>query len=181
MLSTGASGAGIVLGGGSYPAYALATAIAEASAGNAFVGWTGDASGTSPSVNVVMNANKSVVAHFTPLLTQSIEYTPPGNVTIRTPPFIVTVTSTSGLPVSLVLNSGPATLSGDTVTSTGTPGEVSVTATQPGNGVYLAALPVVITFAIGPPLPGVIMADDAAATKRSDRVTRATSFTSSSH
>jgi uncharacterized repeat protein (TIGR02543 family) len=181
MLSTGASGAGTVFGGGSYPVNALATAIATASAGNTFVGWTGDASGTSPLVNLLMTSNKSVVAHFTPLLTQSIVYTPPSNVTVRTPPFAVTVTSTSGLPVTLVLDSGPATLSNNTITSTGSPGEVSVTATQPGNGVYLAALPVVITFAIGPPLPGVIMADDAASTKRSDRVTRATSFTSSSH
>jgi uncharacterized repeat protein (TIGR02543 family) len=181
ILSTGSSGAGTVAGGGSYPPNAVATATATASPGNVFVGWTGDATGASASVTVLMDSSKSVLAHFTPLLTQSIEYTPPGGVTVRTPPFTVTVTSTSGLPVSLVLDSGPATLAGNVITPIGSPGQVSVTATQPGNAEYFPAAPVVITFAIGPPTPGVIMADDSAATKRSDRVTRATSFTSSSH
>ena len=80
--------------------------------------------------------------------------------------------------MSLALDSGPATFAGNVVTPSGATGEVTITATQPGNAQYLPAQPVVITFAIGPPPPGVILGDDSAATKRSDKDTRATSFTS---
>jgi uncharacterized repeat protein (TIGR02543 family) len=169
-----------VNGGGIYPANSLATVTATANAGNTFTGWTGDASGTNPRTTVIMNVSRSVVAHFSALIAQTIVYSPPGAVTVRTPPFPVVVSSTSGLPVTLILDSGPATLVGTVITPTGPTGEVTVTATQPGNGVYLAAPPVVISFAIGPPLPGVVMSEDSAATKRSDRMTRVTSFISSS-
>jgi hypothetical protein len=125
-----------------------------------------------------MSSNVSLVAHFSQLLTQTISYVPPGSVSTRSPAFALSVTSTSGLPVLLVLNSGPATLASNVITPSGTQGQVVLTATQPGNSQYLAAQPVVITFAIGPPPPGVLLSDDSAATKRSDKATRVTSFTS---
>jgi hypothetical protein len=51
------------------------------------------------------------------------------------PPFNVTATASSGLPVSFQIQSGPATLSGNTVTITGG-GNVVVVATQAGDGNY---------------------------------------------
>jgi hypothetical protein len=66
------------------------------------------------------------------------------------------------------------------VTPTGAQGEVAITATQPGNAQYLPAAPVTISFAIGAPPPGAILADDGSATKRSDKATRVTSYTSGS-
>jgi len=53
----------------------------------------------------------------------------------------------SGNPVVFTLNSGPATLLGNTLTFTGA-GTVSVTASQAGNAEYLAADPVTRVFAV---------------------------------
>ena len=63
--------------------------------------------------------------------------------------FTLSPTSTSGLAVTLAVTSGPATLSGDTVTLTGS-GSVTLQATQAGNGSYLAATPVSQTFTVTP-------------------------------
>ena len=177
-LTLAASGGGSVSGGGSYPANAQATAVATADPGNAFSGWTGDEDAASPSLLVLMDANKSLVAHFTALLAQWITFIPPGTVTTRTPPLSLSVSATSGLPVSLVLTSGPATLAGNVVTPTGGQGEVTLTASQGGNGQFLAAQPVVISFPIGPPSPGVLFSDDSSASKKSDKDTKTTSYTS---
>jgi plastocyanin len=177
-LSISTSGAGSVSGGGSYPPNSQAVASAAAGPGSAFTGWTGDVTAASPSISILMSANRSVMAHFSALAPQSISYVPPGAVSTRTPPFALAVAASSGLPVQLALNSGPATLNGDTITPSGTLGEVTLTATQPGNAQYLPAQPVVITFSIGPPPPGVVLKDDSAATKKSDKDTRSTSFTS---
>lgn len=177
-LSVSATSGGSVSGGGSYAPNALAPAAAAADPGNAFTGWTGDASGTTPSVSVLMNSNKSVMAHFAPLLSQTISFVPPRAVSTLSPAFTLSVTASSGLPVSLALDSGPATLSAYRVAPTGASGEVTLTATQPGNAQYLPAQPVVISFDIGLAPPGVLLWDDSAATKRSDRETRTTSLIS---
>ena len=63
-------------------------------------------------------------------------------------PFNLAATSDSGLAVSYAVTSGPATVSGTTVTLTG-PGSVTIQATQAGNGTYAAATPVSQTFAVG--------------------------------
>jgi uncharacterized repeat protein (TIGR02543 family) len=177
-LSVSASGSGSVSGGGSYPPNSQATATASPGTGSAFTGWTGDVTASTPSLSILMSGNRSVMAHFTALLPQSITFVPPGAVTTRTPAFALAVSSSSGLPVSLALDSGPAALAGDTITPSGATGEVTLTATQPGNTQYLPAEPVVITFAVGPPPPGVHLSDDSAATKKSDKDTRATSYMS---
>jgi probable HAF family extracellular repeat protein len=70
------------------------------------------------------------------------------------PPFPVYAASTSGLPVSYSVVSGPATISGNTVTATGV-GTVTVQATQAGNSSYAAALPVTYTFTVGRGAPVV--------------------------
>jgi formylglycine-generating enzyme required for sulfatase activity len=78
-------------------------------------------------------------------------------------PFTVTApTSTSSLPVTLSVKSGPATISGNTVTITGA-GTVMLAANQAGNANYNAASEVTTSFsvsmAISPPitLSGTLM------------------------
>lgn len=56
-------------------------------------------------------------------------------------------TSSAGLPVTVTVTSGPATLTGNTVTITGA-GEVTLTATAAGNEDFSAATPVVRTFTV---------------------------------
>jgi hypothetical protein len=177
-LSLTASAGGTVTGGGSYPANASATASAAPAAGNAFVGWTGDVVSPAQTVTVAMTSNKSLLASFAALLTQTLSATTPTGISTRSPAFTVAAQASSGLPVTLALDSGPATLNGSILTPGTSQGVVTLTATQPGNSEYLPAAPLVITFSIGLPPAGVLLTDDSAATKRSDRVTHTTSYTS---
>lgn len=177
-LSLSASPGGSVYGGGSYPPGSQATAVAAAAPGNAFAGWAGDLVGATPTILVAMNSNKSLIASFVPLLAQTISVVTPSSVSTRTPPFTLSAQSSSGLPVALTLDSGPVTLAANLVTPTGSTGTATLTATQPGNSQYLPAPPVVITFPIGAPPAGVVIADDSSKTKRSDRATWVTSYTS---
>jgi large repetitive protein len=62
-------------------------------------------------------------------------------------PFVLSATATSGLPVSFNVT-GPATLNGNTLTLTGVPGIVTITASQPGNGSFAAATTVSQSFAV---------------------------------
>jgi hypothetical protein len=64
-------------------------------------------------------------------------------------PFNISATASSGLPVSFQVISGPATVSGNSVTMTGT-GTVKIRATQAGNSNYIAAPYVDRTFKITP-------------------------------
>ena len=177
-LSLTASGGGTVTGVGSYPANAAATAVAAPSAGNAFVGWTGDVVSSAQTVTVTMTANRSLMASFTALLAQTLSATTPTGISTRSPAFTVAAQASSGLPVTLALDSGPATLNGSVLTPGASPGVVTLTATQPGNFDYLPAAPLVISFSIGFPPAGVLLTEDSAATKRSDRMTHNTSYTS---
>jgi autotransporter-associated beta strand protein len=61
--------------------------------------------------------------------------------------FALTATASSGLPVSYSVVSGPATVAGSTVTTTGV-GSVVLHAVQAGNANYLAAPPVDVTFSV---------------------------------
>ena len=63
-------------------------------------------------------------------------------------PFLLSATSDSGLPVSLAILSGPATMSRNTVVLTGASGMVTVQASQAGNTTYQAATPVTQSFAV---------------------------------
>jgi hypothetical protein len=69
---------------------------------------------------------------------QTISFGPLANRALGEAPFLVTATASSGLPVSLSILSGPATISNGTVNLTGT-GSVVVDAAQPGNASYNAA------------------------------------------
>jgi sugar lactone lactonase YvrE len=68
-------------------------------------------------------------------------------------PFTLTATASSGLPVAFAIVSGPALLNGATLTLGGTPGDVTVRASQPGNAAYNAAPDVVRTFTVVPTGP----------------------------
>ena len=71
----------------------------------------------------------------------------PKQLTIN-PPYTLEATSTSGLPVSFELISGPATIEGNILTLTGETGKVSLKATQAGNDEWLAAPDVIKTFEV---------------------------------
>ena len=74
-------------------------------------------------------------------------------------PFQLSATSSSGLPVSFRVVSGPATLTGNTVTLTGGTGTVTVSASQAGNESYYAAPEVTRTFNVAlDPLAGFLTA-----------------------
>ncbi|WP_395736525.1 choice-of-anchor tandem repeat GloVer-containing protein [Prosthecobacter sp.] len=85
------------------------------------------------------------------LVTQSINFPALPNKLTTDVPYTLNATATSGLPVSYAITSGAASasISGNTVTLTGTPGAVSVTATQAGDGgTYGPALAVTRTFIV---------------------------------
>ncbi len=63
-------------------------------------------------------------------------------------PFDITATATSGLSVQLAILSGPASISGNTITLDGSEGEVMVEATQAGDFIWDSATPVVQSFQV---------------------------------
>ncbi len=69
-------------------------------------------------------------------------------------PFNLNASASSGLPVAFWVVEGPATISGSTVTLLGTPGTVTIRATQPGNGTFAPAEPVERSFQIAPVIAG---------------------------
>ncbi|MBE7538058.1 MAG: hypothetical protein HS122_06570 [Opitutaceae bacterium] len=79
---------------------------------------------------------------------QAINVTSPGDKLTTSAPFAVVATSTSGLPVTITLVSGPATLSGSTVTLTGAAGTVLLRLSQAGNSTYLPATDVMLSIAV---------------------------------
>jgi hypothetical protein len=78
---------------------------------------------------------------------QSVALTVPATKVATDAPFQVSGTATSGLPVALGLSSGPCTISGSTVTITGT-GDCVVSGDQAGDGNWLAAPTAQSTIAI---------------------------------
>jgi alpha-tubulin suppressor-like RCC1 family protein len=81
------------------------------------------------------------------VLPQTITFAAIANHVFGDAPFGLAADASSGLPVTLAVTSGPATLSGSTVTLTGA-GSVTIQATQAGNATYSAATPVSQTFIV---------------------------------
>ena len=81
-------------------------------------------------------------------LAQTIAFDELGEKTTNETSFTLSATASSGLPVSFAVVSGPATLSGNTVTLGGTPGTVEICALQAGNSTYQAAPEVVRSFTV---------------------------------
>ena len=80
-------------------------------------------------------------------LSQTITFPNPGTQTYGVAPVALTATASSGLPVTYSVVSGPATVSGNTLSITGA-GSVTVEADQAGNSSYLPAPAVQQTFAV---------------------------------
>ncbi len=78
---------------------------------------------------------------------QTIAFSAPANHVFGDAPFALSATATSGLGVTFALTSGPATISGNTVTITGG-GTVQITASQPGNANFNVAANVVQSFIV---------------------------------
>ena len=84
---------------------------------------------------------------------QTITFDALSNKETTDPPFDVAATSDSGLTVTFSVESGPATIDGNTVTLTGEEGTVTIRASQAGDGVYNAAVDVDQSFNVGAPAP----------------------------
>lgn len=87
-----------------------------------------------------------VIAACAPVsVPQSITFNPVPDHGVLDAPFAISPTASSGLPVTVVVISGPATISGNLVTLTGV-GPVVLQATQAGNASYDSATPMSRTF-----------------------------------
>ncbi|MBS2021521.1 MAG: cadherin-like domain-containing protein [Deltaproteobacteria bacterium] len=109
---------------------------------------------------VTIEATQAGDAHYTPAVavrqsfdvhkaSQSITFAALADHTVGDAPITLTASASSNLDVTFALDSGPATLSGHTLTLTGA-GTVSVTAQQAGNANYEAAASVTRTFTVQP-------------------------------
>jgi hypothetical protein len=79
---------------------------------------------------------------------QTIDFVLPATVSLAQHPRLkLTAVSSSGLPITYTLNSGPATLSGNILTLTGT-GTVTVTASQSGSTTFAPAASVAQSFTV---------------------------------
>ena len=144
-LTTTATAGGSVTPGGIYPAGTIVTISATPDATHRFANWTGDASGGATTIPITMDRAKFAQANFTGKTPQTIAFDPPGDHGLSAPPFALTATATSGLPVSFTLLGGPAILTGSSVQITG-PGAITLQANQPGDAFFLPAAPVSQTF-----------------------------------
>ncbi len=79
---------------------------------------------------------------------QAITFPQIPNKLITDPDFQLGASASSSLPVSYEIVSGPATLSGNTVSLTGTQGEVMIKASQGGDGTYDPAEDLINTFQV---------------------------------
>lgn len=91
----------------------------------------------------------------TALLGQRIDFPSISNKTVGDGPFTLAATSSSGLPISYQVLSGPATVLGNTVTLTGSDGYVEIEATQLGDASYDPAPEYVKGFWVMPAGKGV--------------------------
>jgi len=92
---------------------------------------------------------------------QTITFGVLSDTTLAASPLTLSASSTSGLPVTFVVVSGPANVSGNTLNLTGS-GTVTVEARQIGNGNYNAAMPVQRSFDINSTVATVVLSDTSA-------------------
>ena len=104
--------------------------------------------------NPAMAVERTFLVNVPGLDNQTINFPAIPNKQTTDLPFSVSASATSGLTVSLEIISGPATLSGNTVTLDGTAGQVTVRASQAGNAQYNPAPDVLRTFAVNEPGQG---------------------------
>ncbi len=124
---------------------------AEAGDGFVFDHWSGALSGGDPSTSIVLGGNVSITAHFVPTgdrLPQTIDFGALPDRLTTDVPFEISATATSGLTVSFVVLSGPASVDGTTISLTGEEGTVTVRASQAGDANWLAAPDVDRSFTV---------------------------------
>lgn len=105
---------------------------------------------------------------------QSVVFAAPADRAATAPAFTLNATASSGLTVGYAIVSGPAMLSGNTITLTGAPGTVVITASQNGSATFEAAASVTRSFNVTPIAVFVFFGatntgDDVAATLTLDR------------
>ncbi|MBX7209167.1 MAG: M36 family metallopeptidase [Verrucomicrobiaceae bacterium] len=103
---------------------------------------------TNTTGNVTQQCPLSLVVNGSPVA-QTITFPPLSPKLTSAAPFALTATATSGLPVTYAIVSGPATVSGSTVTLTGATGSVTIRASQSGSALYLPATDVLRSFVVG--------------------------------
>ena len=102
----------------------------------------------------------SIVSFTTPKISQTITFKQPVEPVIYgVKPIAISVKASSGLPVTLTLKVGHATLSGTTLTIKA-PGKVTLLATQSGNAQYQAAPTAELTFTVESATLKVIAANE---------------------
>jgi hypothetical protein len=109
--------------------------------------------GAAPVLGVELRALDAIGYHRVVVIEidQTITFGPLDNKSYGEPPFAVSATASSGLSVNFSILSGPATISGNTVTLTGI-GTVTLRASQAGDTTYNPAPNVDRTFTVyGPP------------------------------
>ncbi|MFK7978461.1 MAG: CotH kinase family protein [Saprospiraceae bacterium] len=119
---------------------------AIANDGFKFMGWSANVNSIATNTTINLAGDISITAIFvsdgdstnTPL-NQVINFPTIADKTTTATPFEVNVSASSSLPVALSIISGPATLSGNTVTLNGETGTVFIQASQAGNAQYNAA------------------------------------------
>ncbi len=99
-------------------------------------------------LNFALTGNTSNFGGDLDISFQAITFPQIPNKLISDPPFELTASASSGLPVSYEIVSGPATLSGNTITLTGVAGEVVVKASQPGDDTYDPAVDLFNSFQV---------------------------------
>ncbi len=104
--------------------------------------------------NAAVPVEQSFNVHPPGLDNQTIDFPAISNKKTTDAPFGISATASSGLPVVLEITSGPATILGSTVTLDGTPGTVTVRASQPGDAQYNPAPDVFRSFAVTEPGQG---------------------------
>jgi hypothetical protein len=149
-VNTSGTGTTSPTGTTTYQQNEVATVTATPGGSSTFSGWIGDVTSSNTTINVVMSANRSVTAVFGSKQSQTITFAALGDRVVSSTAFAVAATSSSGLPVTIALITGPATLSGNASSGyqlvvTGA-GAVTLQATQAGNSTYLAASPVEQSF-----------------------------------
>lgn len=116
--------------------------------------------GFSGTANFATASDKSTTLTILPLA-QTINFTPPASpVTYGVSPITLSATASSGLAVSYMLISGPASVNLNTLTITGA-GKVVAAANQAGNANYTAAPQVTVNITVNP-ASLTVMANNAA-------------------
>jgi len=120
------------------------TLTAIPAAGSYFAGWSGNPACATGAFTML--ADYACTAVFNLRQSQAITLDPLSDKSVTDPPFMVSATASSGLPVSFGATGGCA-VSGATVTLTAA-GTCTITASQPGNAIYEAAPDVARSFTV---------------------------------